>query len=74
MHRNLGVFTCRDISMVQLFNQFQGKVDGFTKGRDRSFHFGSKEHNIVGMISHLAAMLPVACGTALSYKLKKQKD
>ena len=73
MHRNLGVFTNRDISLVQLFNQFQGKVDGFTKGRDRSFHFGSKHHNIVGMISHLGPQLGIADGIALAKKLKKEK-
>jgi 2-oxoisovalerate dehydrogenase E1 component len=73
MHRNLGVFTCRDVSMVQLFNQFQGKVDGFTKGRDRSFHFGSTEHNIVGMISHLGPQLGIADGIALAKKMKKEK-
>ena len=50
MHRNLGVFTCRNVSLVKLFNQFQGRVDGFTKGRDRSFHLGQKDHHIVGMI------------------------
>ena len=53
MHRNLGVFTSRGIELKQLFCQFQGKLAGFTKGRDRSFHFGSQEHKIVGMISHL---------------------
>ena len=73
MHRNLGVFTCRNVSMVQLFNQFQGKEDGFTKGRDRSFHFGSKEHNIVGMISHLGPQLGIADGIALAKKMKKEK-
>ena len=73
MHRNLGVFTCRNISMVQLFNQFQGKVDGFTKGRDRSFHFGSKKHNIVGMISHLGPQMGIADGIALAKKIKKEK-
>ena len=72
MHRNLGVFTNRNVSLVQLFNQFQGKVDGFTKGRDRSFHFGSKEHNIVGMISHLGPQLGIADGIALAKKLKKE--
>ena len=73
MHRNLGVFTCRDMSMVQLFNQFQGKLDGFTKGRDRSFHFGSIDHNIVGMISHLGPQMGIADGIALAKKLKKEK-
>ena len=57
MHRNLGVFTCRDMKLDQLFAQFQGKTTGFTKGRDRSFHFGSNEHHIVGMISHLGPQL-----------------
>ena len=74
MHRNLGVFTCRDMSMVQLFNQFQGKLDGFTKGRDRSFHFGSIDHNIVGMISHLGPQMGIADGIALAKKLKKEKQ
>ena len=73
MHRNLGVFTCRGMSLVQLFNQFQGKVDGFTKGRDRSFHFGSTRHNIVGMISHLGPQMGIADGIALAKRLKKEK-
>ena len=70
MHRNLGVFTCRDISLVKLFDQFQGKVDGFTKGRDRSFHFGVKDLNIIGMISHLGPQMGIADGIGLAKKLK----
>ncbi len=66
MHRNLGVFTSRDIPLSRLFAQFQGKLSGFTKGRDRSFHFGTNEFNIVGMISHLGPQLAVADGIALS--------
>ena len=73
MHRNLGVFTTRDVNLEQLFCQLMGKDGGFTKGRDRSFHFGLPSKNIVGMISHLAAMLPVAVGYGLASKLKKQK-
>ena len=73
MHRNLGVFTNRNVSLVKLFNQFQGKVDGFTKGRDRSFHFGTKDHHIVGMISHLGPQLGIADGIALAKKLKKER-
>jgi 2-oxoisovalerate dehydrogenase E1 component len=73
MHRNLGVFTSRQIPLKKLFSQFQGKLNGFTKGRDRSFHFGSKEHHIVGMISHLGQQLGVADGIALYHKLKKEK-
>jgi 2-oxoisovalerate dehydrogenase E1 component len=69
MHRNLGVFTSRKIDLYQLFCQFQGKIDGFTKGRDRSFHFGSIKHKIVGMISHLGPQLGIACGIALAEKL-----
>ncbi|RME88548.1 MAG: hypothetical protein D6785_00735, partial [Planctomycetota bacterium] len=65
MHRNLGVFTTRKISLKKLFAQFQGKREGFTKGRDRSFHFGSVEEKIIGMISHLGAQLGVACGVGL---------
>lgn len=72
MHRNLGVFTTRNVPFYPLFCQLFGKADGFSKGRERSFHFGSMEHNIVGMISHLGAMLPVADGLALSKKLKKE--
>ncbi|MDB9701645.1 dehydrogenase E1 component subunit alpha/beta [Salibacteraceae bacterium] len=70
MHRNLGVFTSRNIPLERLFAQFQGKAQGFTKGRDRSFHFGSNAHHIVGMISHLGAQLGVADGIALAEKLK----
>tara|TARA_B100001750_G_scaffold246119_1_gene267505 strand:- start:16 stop:1998 length:1983 start_codon:yes stop_codon:yes gene_type:complete len=73
MHRNLGVFTTRSVNLNQLFCQLMGKEGGFTKGRDRSFHFGIPEKNIIGMISHLAAMLPVATGFALASKLKKEK-
>lgn len=71
MHRNLGVFTAREIPLFRLFTQFQGKMSGFTKGRDRSFHFGTNEYNIVGMISHLGPQLGVADGIALSNLLKK---
>ena len=70
MHRNLSVFTSRNIPLDRLFAQWQGKQEGFTKGRDRSFHFGSNEHHIVGMISHLGPQMGVACGIALSNKLK----
>lgn len=73
MHRNLGVFTTREIPLQRLFSQFQGKANGFTKGRDRSFHFGSKEHHIVGMISHLGPQMGIADGIALAHKLKKNK-
>jgi 2-oxoisovalerate dehydrogenase E1 component len=70
MHRNLGVFTTREIPLYRLFSQWQGKMNGFTKGRDRSFHFGTQEYNIVGMISHLGPQLGVADGIALANKLK----
>lgn len=72
-HRNLGVFTARNVSTRRLIAQFQGRVTGFTKGRDRSFHFGSKEHHILGMISHLGAQLPVADGIGLANKLDGKK-
>ena len=65
MHRNLGVFTSREVPLLKLMLQFQGKADGFTKGRDRSFHFGSSEHKIWGMISHLGPQMGIACGLAL---------
>lgn len=73
MHRNLGVFTTRDIPLTRLFAQFQGKAAGFTKGRDRSFHFGTQDYKIVGMISHLGPQLGIADGIALSHKIKKEK-
>lgn len=73
MHRNLGVFTVRKIPFNRLFSQFQGKPGGFTKGRDRSFHFGTNEFHIVGMISHLGPQMGVADGIALANKLKKNK-
>ena len=73
MHRNLGVFTARGIELNRLFCQFQGKMSGFTKGRDRSFHFGSQEHKIVGMISHLGPQLGIADGIALAAKLNNEK-
>ena len=70
MHRNLGVFTTRHVPLYRLFGQWQGKASGFTKGRDRSFHFGTQQFKIVGMISHLGPQLGVADGIALATKLK----
>ncbi len=70
MHRNLAVFTMRDIPLHRLFSQWQGKANGFTKGRDRSFHFGTQEFHIIGMISHLGPQFGVADGIALANKLK----
>ncbi len=69
MHRNLGVFTTRQVPLVRLFKQWQGKPGGFTKGRDRSFHFGAPDHGIVGMISHLGAQLSLAAGVGLAHRL-----
>ncbi|MCB0734905.1 MAG: dehydrogenase E1 component subunit alpha/beta [Bacteroidetes bacterium] len=69
LHRNLGVFTTRQVPFEKLFAQWQGKPSGFTKGRDRSFHFGAPEHHIIGMISHLGAMHGVADGIALGNQL-----
>ena len=74
MHRNLGVFTTRQIPLQRLFAQFQGKADGYTKGRDRSFHFGTQDHNLVGMISHLGPQLGIADGIALAAKIRQTKD
>lgn len=73
MHRNLGVFTTRDIPLHRLFCQWQGKASGFTKGRDRSFHFGTQQYKIIGMISHLGPQLGVADGIALAGKLQDKK-
>lgn len=72
MHRNLGVFTTRKVPLNRLFSQWQGKGSGFTNGRDRSFHFGTQEHKIVGMISHLGPQLGVADGIALAHLLRKE--
>jgi 2-oxoisovalerate dehydrogenase E1 component len=72
LHRNLGVFTSRNMPLHKLFKQWQGAQDGYSKGRERSFHFGSKEHHICGMISHLGPQLAIADGVALAYKLRKE--
>ncbi len=71
MHRNLGVFTTRNVPLHRLFSQWQGKANGFTNGRDRSFHFGTQEHKIIGMISHLGPQMGIACGIALGNLLKR---
>lgn len=71
LHRNLGVFTGRNMPLSKLFMQWQGNKDGYSKGRERSFHFGSKAHHICGMISHLGPQLAIADGVALAYKLQK---
>jgi len=73
LHRNLGVFTSRKIPLADLVKQWQGAMNGFSKGRERSFHFGNKEHFICGMISHLGPQLSVADGAALAYKLKNKE-
>ncbi len=73
LHRNLGIFTGRHIPLQKLFLQWQGSPEGFSKGRERSFHFGSREHHICGMISHLGPQLAVADGTALAHALRKEQ-
>ncbi|MFN9108824.1 MAG: thiamine pyrophosphate-dependent dehydrogenase E1 component subunit alpha, partial [Bacteroidota bacterium] len=73
LHRNLGVFTSRNMPLRNLFLQWQGYKEGYSKGRERSFHFGSREHHICGMISHLGPQLAVADGVALAYKLRNEK-
>jgi len=73
LHRNLGVFTVRKMPFAKLFMQWQGRKEGFSKGRERSFHFGSNEYHICGMISHLGPQLAIADGIALAHKLKKEK-
>src|SRR6476469_2493023 len=72
LHRNLGVFTSRGMPLHKLFKQWQGSSDGYSKGRERSFHFGNREHHICGMISHLGPQLAIADGVALAAKLKKE--
>lgn len=72
LHRNLGVFTTRNMPLSQLFMQWQGAQEGYSKGRERSFHFGNREHHICGMISHLGPQLAIADGVALAHKLKKE--
>ena len=72
LHRNLGIFTGRGMPLHVLFRQWQGALEGYTQGRERSFHFGSKAHHICGMISHLGPQLAIADGVALAYKLKKE--
>ena len=71
LHRNLGVFTTRGMPLTELFKQWQGNQEGYSKGRERSFHFGSRKHHICGMISHLGPQLAIADGVALAYKLRK---
>jgi 2-oxoisovalerate dehydrogenase E1 component len=72
LHRNLGVFTTRNMPLNKLFMQWQGAQKGYSKGRERSFHFGNREHHICGMISHLGPQLAIADGVALAYKLRKE--
>lgn len=73
LHRNLGVFTTRGMELHKLFRQWQGTMDGYTKGRERSFHFGSREHHICGMISHLGPQLAIADGVALAHKFRAEQ-
>jgi 2-oxoisovalerate dehydrogenase E1 component len=72
LHRNLGVFTTRNMPLHKLFMQWQGSSEGYSKGRERSFHFGSKAHHICGMISHLGPQLAIADGVALAHKLRRE--
>ena len=73
LHRNLGVFTTRNMPLHKLFMQWQGAQEGYSKGRERSFHFGNRQHHICGMISHLGPQLAIADGVALAHKLRKEK-
>ncbi|MGB8194150.1 MAG: dehydrogenase E1 component subunit alpha/beta [Chitinophagaceae bacterium] len=73
LHRNLGVFTSRNMPLSKLFMQWQGSADGYSKGRERSFHFGAREHHICGMISHLGPQLAIADGIALAHKLRREQ-
>ncbi len=73
LHRNLGVFTSRQMPLEKLFMQWQGNKAGYSKGRERSFHFGSKPYHICGMISHLGPQLAIADGVALAYKLRNEE-
>ena len=73
LHRNLGVFTTRHMPLQKLFMQWQGNKEGYSKGRERSFHFGTREHHICGMISHLGPQLALADGVALAYQLRNEK-
>lgn len=73
LHRNLGVFTSREMPFTELFKQWQGDVTGYSKARERSFHFGSKAHHICGMISHLGPQLAIADGVALAYQQRGQQ-
>src|SRR3982751_1250982 len=73
LHRNLGVFTSRKMPLNKLFKQWQGSRDGYSKGRERSFHFGNADHHICGMISHLGPQLAIAGGVALANKLGKEQ-
>jgi 2-oxoisovalerate dehydrogenase E1 component len=72
LHRNLGVFTTREMPLHKLFMQWQGVQEGYSKGRERSFHFGNRQHHICGMISHLGPQLAIADGVALAHKLRKE--
>src|SRR5687768_11384704 len=72
LHRNLGIFTTRGMPLNKLIRQWQGSQDGYSKGRERSFHFGSASHHICGMISHLGPQLAIADGVALAHKLRQE--
>jgi len=74
LHRNLGVFTARKMPFSKLFMQWQGSKEGFSKGRERSFHFGANEYHICGMISHLGPQLAIADGVALAHKLRNERN
>lgn len=74
LHRNLGVFTARSVPLTRLFGQFQGRASGFTKGRDRSFHFGTQDYKIIGMISHLGPQLALATGVALAARNRAENE
>src|ERR1043165_2203085 len=73
LHRNLGVFTTRNMPLHKLFMQWQGAKEGYSKGRERSFHFGNRQHHICGMISHLGPQLAIADGVALAHKLRREQ-
>jgi TPP-dependent pyruvate/acetoin dehydrogenase alpha subunit len=73
LHRDMGVHVVRGVEPWRIFAQFMGRMDGPTKGKDGNVHMADARLGLIAMVSHLPAMLPVAVGCALAFRIREEK-
>jgi TPP-dependent pyruvate/acetoin dehydrogenase alpha subunit len=73
LHRDMGVHVTRGVEPWRIFAQYMGRADGPTRGRDGNVHMADSKLGLIAMVSHLPAMLPVAVGAALAFRIREEK-